>query len=519
MNCQSPPVRLCVATAHRHAELMDFERIVVMECDDPKLTLRQLLNTAWQALRGFKGDEIARATRVLEPMLTRSATLVDAAYRDEIQTLVAVGRVWQDDVDAAMSLAREVLERPEASRFHFVLITLVRYGFWRTHQFPSFYESSRPRLDRPHALTALAHIVNLSVEAGIEAEHLRLKLAERLAKEAIDLSSQVSGLESYAALMSTCVLAHVAYEMGAIQDADALIRGKLPAIEQRGSPQSTLWGYTVGAKIAFARGNSSVALFLLRRGQEIGEERGWSQLALCCAADEIAILIAQGRLDPAKHVLARASELARRFDDVRSRHPADSWPLDVARYRVALATGATSHAFDGFTHLRNLARSYHHMAWVVRLTALLAGSLFKAGRDEDAYKEMFDALQLGADAGLFRTFVDEMAFIEPCLRQMCIALRSQLGHLNLYIGSLLARTERVIEGKAAISTKNAANVLSAKETVILRLISVGFSNKRIARELHIAPETVKSHAKRIFIKLSTKTRAEAVARGAELGII
>jgi LuxR family maltose regulon positive regulatory protein len=45
------------------------------------------------------------------------------------------------------------------------------------------------------------------------------------------------------------------------------------------------------------------------------------------------------------------------------------------------------------------------------------------------------------------------------------------------------------------------------------------SNKIIARELHIAPETVKSHAKRIFIKLSTKTRAEAVARANELGLI
>ncbi len=519
MNCRSPPIRLCVATAHRHAELMDFERIVVMERDDPQLTLRQLLNTAWQALRGFKGDEIARATRVLEPMLTRSATLADAVCRDEVKTLVAVGRVWQDDVDAAMSLAREVLERPEAARFHFVLITLVRYGFWRAHQFPSFYESSRPRFDRSHALTALAHIVNLSVEAGVEAEHLRLKLAERLAKEAIDLSGQVSGLESHAALMSTCVLAHVAYEMGAIEDADALIRGKLPAIEQRGSPQSTLWGFTVGAKIAFARGNSSVALFLLRRGQEIGEERGWSQLALCCAADEIAILIAQERLDLAEHVLTRASELARRFNDVRARQPADSWPLDVARYRVALATGAAAYAFDGFTNLRNLARSCNHMAWAVRLTALLAGCLFKAGREEDAFKEMFDALQLGADAGLFRTFVDEMAFIEPCLRQMRIALRSQLGHLNLYIGSLLAKTERLIDGNATPVKHNTADVLSAKETVILRLISVGLSNKRIARELHIAPETVKSHAKRIFIKLSTKTRAEAVARGAELGIL
>ena len=40
-----------------------------------------------------------------------------------------------------------------------------------------------------------------------------------------------------------------------------------------------------------------------------------------------------------------------------------------------------------------------------------------------------------------------------------------------------------------------------------------------ARELGIAPETVKSHAKRIFVKLGTKTRAQAVARAVQLGFI
>lgn len=65
----------------------------------------------------------------------------------------------------------------------------------------------------------------------------------------------------------------------------------------------------------------------------------------------------------------------------------------------------------------------------------------------------------------------------------------------------------------------APSPLSAKETAVLRLISTGHYNKSIARELHIAPETVKCHAKKIFFKLSTRTRAEAVARAAALGIL
>ncbi|MEA2912795.1 MAG: LuxR family transcriptional regulator, maltose regulon positive regulatory protein, partial [Bradyrhizobium sp.] len=46
--------------------------------------------------------------------------------------------------------------------------------------------------------------------------------------------------------------------------------------------------------------------------------------------------------------------------------------------------------------------------------------------------------------------------------------------------------------------KHAGGSLSVRERMIVRLMGDGFSNKRIARQLSIAPETVKSHAKSIF---------------------
>ena len=44
------------------------------------------------------------------------------------------------------------------------------------------------------------------------------------------------------------------------------------------------------------------------------------------------------------------------------------------------------------------------------------------------------------------------------------------------------------------------------------MIGWGLSNKEIARNLGIAPETVKSHVKSIFVKLAVEKRAHAVAR-------
>ena len=61
--------------------------------------------------------------------------------------------------------------------------------------------------------------------------------------------------------------------------------------------------------------------------------------------------------------------------------------------------------------------------------------------------------------------------------------------------------------------------LSLRERMIVRLMGDGLSNKRIARQLSIAPETVKSHAKSIFLKLTVQTRAQAVYRAATLSLI
>jgi DNA-binding NarL/FixJ family response regulator len=65
----------------------------------------------------------------------------------------------------------------------------------------------------------------------------------------------------------------------------------------------------------------------------------------------------------------------------------------------------------------------------------------------------------------------------------------------------------------------AGRILTPRECCILQLIGCGMSNKRIAHELNITPETVKSHTKHIFVKLSAQTRAEAVARAIGLRLL
>ena len=76
-----------------------------------------------------------------------------------------------------------------------------------------------------------------------------------------------------------------------------------------------------------------------------------------------------------------------------------------------------------------------------------------------------------------------------------------------------------IPSKELGGIKHAADFLSIRERMIVRLMADGLSNKRIALQLSISPETVKSHAKNIFLKLTVQTRAQAVYQVATLGLI
>jgi len=54
--------------------------------------------------------------------------------------------------------------------------------------------------------------------------------------------------------------------------------------------------------------------------------------------------------------------------------------------------------------------------------------------------------------------------------------------------------------------------LTPRQTEVLRLLDHGRSTEQIAQELHISPETVRNHVRRLLGVLGVHTRLEAVAR-------
>ena len=64
-----------------------------------------------------------------------------------------------------------------------------------------------------------------------------------------------------------------------------------------------------------------------------------------------------------------------------------------------------------------------------------------------------------------------------------------------------------------------ADVLTAREAEVLRLVATGARNREIAAGLVVAEKTIKHHVGQIHAKLGVRTRTEAVARARQLGLL
>jgi ATP/maltotriose-dependent transcriptional regulator MalT len=483
--------------------------------------IRRGLARAWRLMLAQQMNEaldvIDRIERQLDDVPPSAATRLQAAT----ELLRAVGLAFQDDSLAAVEHALSIARERGAGQDDHVISTLCRLGYWQLGKLEAFHalprHQPRGRRSRTHAWSAM---VDLSVEAAVALDHLQLSTATQLASDALAIAAATNAPPGLAAIPA-CVVAQLLYEEGHLDEAVAIIRDRLPAINAEGSIECTLRAYLLLARVARLRRRYDHAALVLREAEVLGQRRGWPRLVAACTLERVSLLLDAGRTNEAR----LTAEMLDCYPDVH--HTGSRYSRSqIMRYatlaccRVSWAEAPSREAAVAFRRLYHHAIDQRSLYAGCRLAVELAGMLASIGETEEADALFLQAIKSGAGAGLHQIFFEHEAASGPLLQRAYDRVEapgSADREILPLVGSLLSRWN----ARAATNRVEAriSDVLTNRERDILYRIGQGMPNKQVARVLHISPETVKSHIKRIFLKLAVSTRAEAVSQAKSLGLL
>jgi LuxR family transcriptional regulator, maltose regulon positive regulatory protein len=130
----------------------------------------------------------------------------------------------------------------------------------------------------------------------------------------------------------------------------------------------------------------------------------------------------------------------------------------------------------------------------------------------EALDSLARALTAGVPAGLLRPFLDAGESLQSLLGEV-----GRRPATREYVQALRADSAATV----ILTTTDGPGqgTLSDRELEVLRLLATPLSGPEIARQLFVSINTLRTHTKRIFTKLDVNTRAAAVSRAADLGLL
>jgi LuxR family transcriptional regulator, maltose regulon positive regulatory protein len=285
-------------------------------------------------------------------------------------------------------------------------------------------------------------------------------------------------------------------------------------------------------------------------GRLAAERPSWSGLAIVRLAD---LRRRQGRLAEAEELLDRAqrnplapvvrAELALDLSDasaagdllepVLRRVPAQNKTLRAAPLEVMVrakaAAGEMEAAGAYLTELRAVADAVGTRPLRASLN-LCEGLVAAAAGDQDEARERLeDAVELFAASGasfeLGRARLELARVLaslgreDAAVREATLALR---GLDEIGATAEAARARELLASLGAAPRARAAprdQLLTPRELEVLRLVSEGLTDGEIATRLVLSKHTVHRHVQKIYARLGCSSRAAAVAKANQLGLL
>ena len=422
----------------------------------------------------------------------------------------------------ARNIALDCLQNNSFDSFYFdALCHVTRYGHLKAGDWDAFYAVPTPKAaDRETSHISKTYQLCLY---GLAAAH-RLACDEALGfyDEAKQLAISCAGPKSVSAAMVTGLKAATLFERGQISEAEVSVLDDFDLIETTAFHESFLQAFLVLIRSAQVRGDAHRAFDFVNRAERIGWERGWRHVVATALLERVRLLLAMGQTDDAQSLLEA-------YEQLKARQPSSdrcTWTeiytcSKIAEGLVAGATGQTSDA------VRLLSSAYEELlATNDRLSALRVGTELslvhlRSEATLNAINSFKPVLSMATDAGAVGFVLDcdlEIGRLLSLTKNDGSAER--VDDVRNFADTLLALIEkRRVPDRASPNPQKPKQMLTVRENAIIEFIAKGKSNKEIARALGVTPETIKTHVKRIFLKLSAASRAQAVVRAQSLGLL
>jgi len=478
--------------------------------------------------------ELDEADRLLAEADKRIRSQISAPDTDVMQVYVAYVRsrvtAMRGDIHQAIEFCLAAREHVPANNLALQLDTLITLGY--EYFLAGDYANASPILNETirSGITAGAVINTVAascVMARLYAVRGQLQKSYDTYQIAAQSIPEASGQHLGARALVEVGIADVLCERNDLDAALVHMKQGLTLLPWWGKADDLALAHITLARIHLAQANRSDALEAIEKAIQFIQTRGvFSEARNAVEITQVKLWLAQGDLQAANRWAASQRERLS-SDDLFG---FENELTHITRARVLMAQNEPNEAIGLLSQLEATARSAGRMGRVIEILLLQALALQEIGDSEHALLALTKCLALAEPEGYARVFLDEGQPLHMLLAQWLAhdsasPLRNYanrlLSHFDAEPPVVMTPQEKASPaGDPSVSSGQAlVEPLSQRELEVLHLIALGNTNQEIARQLIVAPGTVKAHTASIYRKLDVANRTEAVARARQLGIL
>ena len=352
---------------------------------------------------------------------------------------------------------------------------------------------SRPMLE----LQALAHRALLSVFRSLEP-------VEQRAMQAIELARKHGWEETAPAAAAAYVaLGRATVWRGRLREAESWLDLAERVLGRDTQPTAALMLYATRGLLAFARGRHAEAAAAYRDAERMEGLLVMPHMFTArVQALKLRMLVRVGETERVERALAEMDEEVRETSQMR-----------VVLAALGLARDDPEAAVDVLAPLLDDPTPVMASVWEIEALLLEAIARDALGDPGAASRALERALEVAEPDGL----------LLPFLLYPTAELLERQARLRTTHASLIAEILNLLSGHTpAARAKDAAPLqepLSESELRVLRYLPTNLRGPEIAAELFVSLSTIRTHMRNVYAKLGVHSRADAVKRARELGLL